>query len=154
MLVTRGGICIVTAGRLEKGSALHRVPWLQRTLTSLNYIFLTFSPSPKIHPGERGWFNCNEEKLDQLGGLLLVGDVKWHLADDLPTLIDYRGVDPAAVAAARGPALGGLTFGARVEATRAVFIEAITQVSLIDKEPAFSVILLDCALWRKKLIHL
>ena len=137
-----------------KDSALHRVLWLQKTLTSLNYIFQTFSPSPKIHPGERGWFNCNEEKLDQLGGLLLVGDVEWHLADDLPILIEYRGVDPAAVAAARGPALGGLTLGARVEATRAFFTEAITQVSLIDEEPALSVILLDCALWRKKLFRL
>ena len=122
--------------------------------TSLNYIFLTFSPSPKIHPGERGWFNCNEEKLDQPGGLLLVGDVEWHLADDLPCLIDYGGVDPAAIAAARGPALAGVTLGARLETTRAVFIEAITQVSLIEEEPALSVILLDCALWRKKPLHL
>ena len=133
---------------------MHRIPWLQRTLTSLNYIFLTFSPSPKIHPGERGWFNCNEEKLDQPGGLLLVGDVEWHRADDLPTLTDHAGVDPAAVAAARGPALGGVTLGARVEAAQAVFIEATTQVSLIDEEPALSVILLDCALWRKKPLHL
>ena len=137
-----------------KDSALHRVLWLQKTLTSLNYIFQTFSPSPKIHPGERGWFNCNEEKLDQPGGLLLIGDVEWHLADDLPTLIEYLGVDPVAVAAVHGPSLGGLTLGARVEATRAVFIEAITQVSLIDEEPAFSVILLGFALWRKKLILL
>lgn len=84
--------------------------------------------SPKIHPGERGCFNCKEEKLDQPGGLLLVGDVKWHRADDLPILVEHAGVDPAAVGAARGPALGGVTLGARVEATQAVFIEAITQV--------------------------
>lgn len=128
------------------------VLWLQRTLTSLNYIFKTFSPSPKIHPGDRGWCNCKAEKMDQPGGLLLVGEVEWHLADDLPTLVDYGVVDPAAVAAASGPALGGVTLGARVEATLAVFIKAVTQVSLIEGEPALLVILVDFAFYRNKLI--
>ena len=58
--------------------------------------------------------------MDQPGGLLLVGEVEWHLADDLPILVDYGVVDPAAVAAASGPALGGVTLGARVEATLAL----------------------------------
>ena len=90
--------------------------------------------------------------MDQPGGLLLVGEVEWHLADDLPILVDYGVVDPAAVAAALGPALVGVALGARVEATLAVFIKAVTQVSLIEGEPALLVILVDFAFYRNKLI--
>ena len=68
--------------------------------------------------------------MDQPGGLHLVGEVEWHLADDLPILIDYGVVGPAAVAAASGPTLGGVTLGARVEATQAAFIKAVTQVKV------------------------
>lgn len=92
--------------------------------------------------------------MDQPGGLHLVGEVEWHLSDDLPILINYGVVGPAAVAAASGPALGGVTLGARVEATHVAFIKAVTQVSLIEGEPALFVILVDFAFYRNKLILL
>lgn len=72
------------------------------------------------------------------------------LVYDLPILVDYGVVDPAA-AAARARTCG-VTLGARVEATLAVFIKAVTQVSLIEGEPALLVILVDFAFYRNKLI--
>ena len=68
--------------------------------------FKTFSPSPKIHLGERGWFQCKKEKTDPPQGQLLVGDIKWQHADDLPRL-----GDDGAAGAALGPRLLELRLG-------------------------------------------
>lgn len=59
--VTRRGIWEeVTAGRLEKDGPFHTVLWLHRTWV-LSTFLKTFSPSPKIHPRERGCLKGKEE---------------------------------------------------------------------------------------------
>lgn len=75
-------------------------------------------------------------------GQHLVGNVEGRRADDLPRLGDDGVVDPAAVAAALGATLGGVTLGAGVEAAQAVLLQAVAQVSIIAEEPTALVILL------------
>ena len=91
-----GGISDITTVRLEKTGAFCVGLWLWRTQV-LSVFFKTFSPSPKIHLGERGWLQCKKEKTYPPQGQLLVGDIEWQHADDLPRLGD----DGAAGAALR-----------------------------------------------------
>lgn len=63
-------------------------------------------------------------------------------ADDLPGFGDNGIIDPASVAAALGATLVGVALGARVEAAQTVFLQAVTQISVITDQPATLVVLL------------
>ena len=101
-----------------------------------------FPPALKCIQEKETGLNAKKRKPIRLQGCVLVGDVKRLRADDLPGLGDDGVVDPAAVAAALGPALVGVALGAGVEAAQAVLLQAVAQVRVVADEPAAFVVLL------------
>lgn len=77
-------------------------------------------------------------------------DKKWESTDHIPSFSLNCIINPFPIAATFWSTFVWIAFGARIEATQAVLLQAVTQIYVITKQPAMFVILLHNSATAKK----